>query len=233
MKQILTTLMWIAAVIMFTACGGSSNKKASDGKTTLEDGKQVIETSVLGDMTKSACEAAFNGIGLTLDQVKPDYKYLDVDTLNIYHGVANRGRYEGSIVFIKEDMTDVSREEFESYIRKMYSVTQEIADEGKVIYGFERKSALEEATAVWPVDEILAQKILGFPLSSLDWGFKRNDKFMSMNVELLDANKKYPARLQVHFSEALQKSFDDTMKDAEKALEDPEVQKALEDALKK
>ena len=30
----------------------------------------------------------------------------------------------------------------------------------------------------------------------------------------------------------LQKSFDDTLKDAEKALEDPEVQKQVEKALK-
>jgi hypothetical protein len=50
---------------------------------------------------------------------------------------------------------------------------------------------------------------------------------------LLEANKKYPARLQVHFYDALQKSMDETMKDAEKALEDPKVQKALEDAFKK
>ena len=54
-----------------------------------------------------------------------------------------------------------------------------------------------------------------------------------MSVELIDANKKYPARLKVHFYDALQKSFDDTMKDAEKALEDPEVQKAIKDAFGK
>ena len=67
---------------------------------------------------------------------------------------------------------------------------------------------------------------------SYDWGFKRDGTLMRMVVELLDANAKYPARLQVHFYQGLQKSFDDTMKDAEKALEDPKVQKALKDAQK-
>lgn len=46
---------------------------------------------------------------------------------------------------------------------------------------------------------------------------------MRMKVDLLSANKKYPKPLEVRFYEALQKSFDDTMKDAEKALETPEV----------
>ena len=198
MKQTILALMCMAAVMMFTACGGgNSKKKAADGKT------------------KTACEAAFRCIGLTLDQVKPNYKYLDEDTLDMYHG---RGRYEGSVVFFKADKSDVSREEFENYTRKIYGVTQKIADEGKVIHGFERKSALEKATAEWPLDEIFSQ--LGSASGTYEWRFRHNGEFMSMEVKLINAGKKYPARLKVRFCGALQKSLDDTRKDAEKALKD-------------
>lgn len=232
MKKVFLALMCGAAVVMFIACG-NGNKKADSTRTLKEVTEKAFETGILGERTKVAVQAAFKGVGLTLSQVEPDYKYIDEDTLKIYRGVVYQGRYEGSAVFIKTDNTDVSREEFESYVRKIYAVTQKIADEGKVINGFERKSKPEEAVMEWAVDDILAQKILGFPLDAFDWGFRLKGKYMRIAVSLLKANKKYPARLQVHFYDALQKSMDETMKDAEKALEDPKVQKALEDAFKK
>lgn len=52
-----------------------------------------------------------------------------------------------------------------------------------------------------------------------------------MCVELIDANKKFPARLKINFYDALQKSFEETMSDAEKALEDPEVQITIKEYL--
>ena len=61
----------------------------------------------------------------------------------------------------------------------------------------------------------------------------KNGELKRMAVELIDANSKWPARLKVNYYSALQKSFDDTMKDAEKALEDPKVQKELEKVFKK
>jgi hypothetical protein len=232
MKKVFLALMCMATMTMFIGCGGRS-KKADSAQKAEEAVEKLVETGAFGERTKAATQAAFKGIGLTLGQVEPDYKYIDEDTLKIYRGVVYQGRYEGSAVFIKTDNTDVSREEFESYVRKIYAVTQKIADEGKVINGFERKSKPEEAVMEWAVDDILAQKILGFPLSEYNWGFRYKDKYKRMEVGLLEANKKYPARLQVHFYDALQKSMDETMKDAEKALKDPKVQKALEDAFKK
>lgn len=232
MKKVFLALMCMATMTMFIGCGGRS-KKADSAQKAEEAMEKLVETGAFGERTKAATQAAFKGIGLTLGQVEPDYKYIDEDTLKIYRGVVYQGRYEGSAVFIKADKADVSREEFEDYIRKIYAVTQKTADDGKVIYGFEKRSKAEEANAEWSADDILAQKILGFPLDAFDWGFRLKGKYMRIAVSLLEANKKYPARLQVHFYDALQKSMDETMKDAEKALEDPKVQKALEDAFKK
>lgn len=227
MKKI-ENILCVFTLFVLVSCGGNKTDKV-----TADDIKKVVETNVFGERTKDACEAAFDGVGISINDIEPNYKYLDVDTLKIYHGVINRGRYEGSAIFIKSDMSDVSREEFEAYVRKIYALTQTISDTKSVIYGFEKKNTLEDAESEWSVDDILAQKILGFNLSAYDWGWKRDGKFKRMSVELIDANKKYPARLKVHFYDALQKSFDDTMKDAEKALEDPEVQKAIKDAFGK
>ncbi|MBR1964916.1 MAG: hypothetical protein IKA19_09520 [Muribaculaceae bacterium] len=233
MKKQFITLLSAASIMIMSACSGSDNANNS-AKITAEDVEEIVETGMFGERSKGAAQSAFKKIGLSIDKIKPDFEYLDEDTLKAYRGVVYRDNYEGSAVFIKKDMSDASEDEFKAYVRKIYAQTQEIADDHKVIYGFESKSNPEEANAEWSIDEILAQKgIMGFPRTSYDWGFKRDGKFMRMNVDLLSANKKYPQRLEIHFYGALQKSFDDTMKDAEKALEDPEVQKAIKDAFKK
>ncbi len=233
MKKIYLALMCMASLAILTACGGGGSQAKSEEEKVVEKLEAAFETGVFGERTKKAAQEAYKGIDLTVGDVEPGFAYLEVDTVKTYRGVVYRGNFEASTVFIKQDMTDVTRDEFDAYVRKIYGVTQGIADNGKVIYGFERRDVLEEAEAEWAVEDILAQTILGFPLSSYDWGFKKEGKFWRMSVELLSANKKYPARLEVHFYAALQKSMSDTMKEAEKALEDPEVQKALEDFGKK
>lgn len=231
MKKIFTTLMCVATVAMFIGCGGQNKKVDSTQKEEVVVEK-VFETGASGEGTKTAALEAFKYIGLTLEQIEPDYKYLDDDTLNIFKGMVFKGLYEGLVVFVKADKADVSREEFENYVRKIYDVTKKTAEDGKVIYGFEKRSKADEANAEWSVDDILAQKIMGFPLKAYDWGFKFKGKYMRMAVSLIEANKKYPARLRIRFYDALQKSMNETMDDAEKALEDPEVQKVIKEALK-
>lgn len=231
MKKVILAMVCMAALLLATACGGGG-KKESD-KITTEDVEKLVETGAFGERTKDAAQSAFKKIGLSIERVAPDFEWLDTDTIKLYRGVVYRGKYEALAVFLKKDMSETTEDEMKAYVRKVYALTQEIADDKKVVYGFEQKSAADEALAEWQIDDILAQPgILGFPRTSFDWGFKRDGKLMRMKVDLLDENKKYPKRLQINFYEALQKSFDDTMKDAEKALEDPEVQKAIKDALK-
>lgn len=231
MKKFYLTLTCMASLFMMTACGG--NTTDSSDKITAEDVEELVETGMFGKYSMDAAQAGFKGIGLTVEKVAPDYKYLTEDSIKAFHGIVYQGRHQATAVFIKEDRTDASREEFEAYVRKIYAVTQDISDDKKVVYGFEKRSKAEEAAEEWAVDDILAQNMFGMKLSSYDWGFKRDGKYMRMSVELTDANKKYPARLKVTFYDALQKSFDETMKDAEKALEDPNVQEAIKDAFKK
>lgn len=238
MKKIFITMMCAVGIVSMMACGGGNGNKsnANDESTveiTMDDVKKLEETGVFGERTKEAAQLAFSKIGLSLDKVTPDYKWLDTDTIKLYRGMVYQGQYEGSAVFLKKDMSETNLEELQAYVRKIYALTQDIADDKKVIYGFEMKSNADEAHAEWLLDDILAQPgIFGLPKTSYDWGFKREGKLMRMFIELLDANKNYPARLQIRFYSALQKSFSDTMNDLEKALEDPEVEKAVKDALK-
>lgn len=230
MKKFYLALTCMASLIMMTACGG---KTTDSDKITADDVEELVETGLFGKFSREAAQAGFKGVGLTIEKVAPDYKYITEDSVKAFHGVVYKTNRSAMATFIKEDMSDVSREEFEAYVRKIYAVTQEISDDKKVVYGFEKHSNADEANAEWPVDDILAQKMFGMELSSYDWRFKRNGKFYRITVELMKAGKKYPARLHISYNEALQKSFEESMKDAEKALEDPEVQEAIKDAFGK
>jgi len=68
-----------------------------------------------------------------------------------------------------------------------------------------------------------------------DWGFLKNGRMLHVYMQLdelgKDADKKYYARVQITLG--LEKSFDETMNDAEKNLEDPEVQKEIKEYVKK
>ena len=105
MKKVFLALMCGAAVVMFIACG-NGNKKADSTRTLKEVTEKAFETGLFGERTKVAVQAAFKGVGLTLGQVEPDYKYIDEDTLKIYLGVVYQGRYEGSAVFINLKVND-------------------------------------------------------------------------------------------------------------------------------
>lgn len=170
MKKVLVALVYVVSLVIMTACDGSNAKKDS-GKITTEDMEKQVKTGAFGRRTKEAARVAFKGIGLGIDEIEPNHGYLDVDTVKIYRGVVHQGRYEGSVVFIKKDMSETNHDELKTHVRKMYALTQKIADDKKVVYGFEMKSDTDGALAEWAVDDILAQKgILGFPRETYDWG---------------------------------------------------------------
>lgn len=233
MKRLFITMICGAGLLITAACGGGNGNATSESadKIAAEDVLKELKTGILGDPTMEAAQAAFAKIGLSVDKVAPEYNYIKEDSIKAFRGVLYQARYEGTAIFVKEDMTDVSRDEFEAYVRKIYALTQEIADDNKVVYGHEKAGDVNKADDEWSVDKILAQTILGFKMDAYDWGFKQKGVYKRMCVELIDANKKFPARLKINFYDALQKSFEETMSDAEKALEDPEVQITIKEYL--
>lgn len=233
MNRIFTTLICIVSVAIISSCGNGASEGEKAAKNVKEKVEEITQTGMFGDKTRKAADAAFKKVGLSVDKLAPGFDYRDEDSIKVFTGVIYQGKYEASAIYVKKDMTDVTREEYEAYVNKIYALTKEIAEDGKAIYGFELKSNPEEAMSEIPVEEILSKNILGIKISMGDWGFKKNGELKRMAVELIDANSKWPARLKVNYYSALQKSFDDTMKDAEKALEDPKVQKELEKVFKK
>ncbi|MDO5571118.1 MAG: hypothetical protein Q4F97_06590 [Bacteroidales bacterium] len=209
----------MATVAMFTACGGGKRKD----KSNTED----IVAEKVNSFSQKAAENSIKAIGgMSLASFAPEWKYeVDESTMTNY-GDSNHG----SILFQKHSGESLSDEEYDAWIKKVYEATKAVSDNKMNIYGYESKSKKEEAMTEWKLDEILNQTGFMAKLGNREWGFVYKGSLKRVRIERWD-NKKFDDKVisgvEIDVANALQKSFDDTMKDAEKALEDPEVQKAL------
>ena len=116
-------------------------------------------------------------------------------------------------------------------------LTQKVADNGINVYGFEDKSDREEALSEKDLDKMIADnsgtKIFGVEIyvGDYSWSVLKDGVLHRCDVSLLEKNDT-KLGYSVKMYKGLQKSFDDTLKEAEKMLEDPNVQKQVEKALK-
>lgn len=225
----------LCAVMLFS-CGNNTNKETTEKIDAQEVVEKLIETGAFGEWSDDAADAALEALGLGLKEIRPDFEILEADSIKTNHGTVYRGTNEAVSVFIKKDMSPATTDDLQTYVRKLYGLTQKIADDGRVIYGFEMKDNAEEANAEWTLDEILAQKgLFGFPKEDYAWAYKKDGQIKRVDVKLLNANQNFPERLQVEFHNALQKSFNETMEEAEKALDqldEEDFKKAIKEATK-
>ena len=110
-----------------------------------------------------------------------------------------------------------------------------MADEGINIYGFEKKDKQEEALSELSLDQLFAndEKAIIY-LGMYSWSYRLNGTMLTVSMTLDQTRgdqPKYYARVQIY--PGLTKSFDETLKDAEKALEREDVQEAIKDYVNK
>jgi len=210
------------ATIMMVACGGNSSKQTTDTQEVTED---VVNAS---PRSKVAAEHFIVGHGgINIADILPDWSYTtDPEDRNFYGDES-----KGVIRFNKPEGEELSKEDYIAWVRKVYAATKKISDDGINIQGFEGANDKAGALAEKPLEEMLEKAEGGFIyLGMYEWGYRYKDKFMRVYLDRTEKDGKYWA--QIDIVNALTKSFDETMQDAEKALEDPNVQKAIKDALK-
>ncbi|MBR5715725.1 MAG: hypothetical protein IKX59_04000 [Bacteroidales bacterium] len=213
MKRVLTALMCIASIAIFVACG---EKKApvvtGDAKT---DQKLEQAEKKLSEMTGTEkCEATwkkrYDG-KLTLDDVKPDFDFVEkLEGLDKFMG---NGVNNAKAVYCKKDGSQITPEEWNAYITKIYNVTKKLAQDGKVVRGF--GSNLDVKTREQALEELPLEKLLEGG-NNVEWGFLRNDRFEA--CYLSKVNLKENSYVSTTFAEGLQKNMEEALKDAEKML---------------
>ena len=238
MRRSLFIVISVACALALVSCGGKGSKKATesgDGKVDIEKVAKNLEKEAFeGEKySKEAAEFYFKkNEGIKLSDLAPEYK-LNETSKYTYYG----DEHDVLANFKIQDGDTYTKEQHIENVRRIYALTKKVADNGINVYGFEDKSNKDEAYAEKDLEKMIEDgngtKILGVEiyLGDYGWSFLKDGELHRCEIDLLEKNDT-KLGYAVKMYKGLQKSLDETMKEAEKALEDPEVQKQLEKALK-
>lgn len=237
MKRFAFILMCAAGLILCAGCGNNGGNKSDkkDGKVDIEKvAKNLEQKAFEGESySKEAAEYYFKkNEGIKLSDLAPDYK-LNETSKYTYYG----DEHDALANFKIQDGDTYTKEQHVENVRRIYAVTKKAADNGINVYGFEDRSVKEEAMAEKDLEQMLKDnagtKIFGVEIyiGSYGWSFLRDGVLHRCEISLLEKND-VKLGYSVKMYKGLQKSMDETLKEAEKALEDPEVQKQIKKALK-
>lgn len=229
MKKQLLSILFIAAAMLMASCGGDNKSGNSEAPAA---GEAVAEAEdFTGDTySKEAVEFFIKNFKLGYADIEPGYEYDDSDSKNFIGSardvIANFPTKGG-----KEFTDDM----FKEAVAKVYNATKKAADDGKCIYGFENKSKTDEAMAEISLEECQkGQDSFGIHINDASWVYKVNGQLQIIYMGTISGSE----GCYVRVAQALQKSMDETLEDAEKVIEDIEndpekkaqVDKALKDA---
>ena len=236
------TFLCIAGVVAFTACGPKGGKKAAaeNGEVDLEKVAENIANETFNGEKNTADAASFwfkKRFGIPLADVTPDFEYGKKPGKYDFLGEEMSSSY---VTFTAKDST-LSRDDFIAYVKKVYAATAKVADGGINVYGFTAKSDPAEAAAEKTLETVLDEgkptSLFGVELymGAYTWNFRKDGTYYMVDVKQLEkkvAGEAHPFAARTIIGQGLQKSMEESMKDVEEALKDPNVQKQVEKALK-
>ena len=248
MKKLINVTLLLTAILMVAACGSKDAKKADSSESEKKENAKSEEFT--GEKySKDAAIFYFDkNYGIDFKELAPDYKY-DESGKYTFKGDDS----EVSARFIDPE-GGYTPEQIEGFVRKIYAATAKASKDGKNVYGFllSGKSTKEGAMEEKPIDEVLKggyTEILGVKAytGSYSWSILKDDLFYDVSVSAIEKkagpndNRKafeYVGRgYSVSINKGLQKSMDDTMKDAEDAFKkienDPELKKKVQEEAEK
>jgi len=240
MRKIFLFAICIATVAALSSCGPKNGKKAADGAADAgKVAENIVKDTFDGDKnTKEAAAFWFKkNFGIGIEDVTPDFDYVKEAGKYSFLGEEHSSSY---VTFVPKDST-LTRDDFIAYMKKVYAATAKVADGGKNVYGFVKKSTPEEASAEKTLEAVLEEgkptSLFGMEIymGAYTWDFIKDGVYYMVDVKQLERKvdgEKVPFAARTIIGQGLQKNMNESLEDLEKALEDPEVQKQMEKALK-
>lgn len=217
MKKTFIALMCIAGATLLASCGETKEKTAEEG--LAEAVEEMVEEAKAGNTEAAYVFFAKKLIGIDVAELVPDLDgLLPAEDKNFYGD-------DNTAVGVYYFPEEISEEDAKAYVKKVFEATKAVADGNKCVWGFEEKDTQEEAEQEMTLDDVYNKAFLG----NYSWRIIKDGKFKTIDVENESKADKNFLRVKVY--NALQKSFDDTMKQVEEALDDEEVQKAIKEKL--
>lgn len=245
MKKVFLFTMLVALTTL-GSCGSKSSEKASSDKSPDAEIDKNAKTEEFTGETYSKDAAIFfldKNYGITFKELEPDFKYDESGKYTF------KGSKDDVSVRFKNPEGTYTPKEIENFVRKVYAATAKAAEGGKNVYGLlmSGKNTKEGAMEEKPIDEVLKggyTEILGIKAftGSYVWAIMKDGVFYDVSFNSIE-NKNAPKNdsdpfayvgygYSVNINKGLQKSMDETMKDAEEAFDkiekDPELKKKVQ-----
>jgi len=243
MKKLLAILLAVVMLLAFAACGDK------DGETTTAANGENNETINAQDVVDKALEEAEEhesfsqgaveyylkkAVGIKFDDIKPDWEWKLKSKYSAYADDPASGTGHAVITFTKAE-GEVTDDEFDAWYEKLFDTTAKASDDGYNIRGYEFAGDGEDALGEVTLDEALDSWLMK------GWAFRVDGKIYVVYVsDEYDNNKDselgklfYYDGAKVDIGAGLQKSFSDTMDEAESymAENEDEIRDAINDYL--
>ena len=241
MKKLLAILLAAVMLLVFASCGGNGgnedNTEKNDEKINAEDviNKELEEAEEHDSFSRGAVEYYLKKTaGIKLDELEPDWEWKLKSDYSAYADDPASGTGHAVITFTKAE-GEVTEDEFDAWYKKVFDATAKASDDGYNIRGYEFAGDGEDA-----LGEVTLEEATGGWLMK-GWGFRVDGKNYVVYVsDEYDNNKDselgklfYYDGAKVDIGVGLQKSFSDTMDEAEKYMSEneDEIRDAIKDYL--
>ena len=204
MKKVFLALMCTACMALIAACGGNANNNEgnTDETATTEQGEKSFDQMNGIEKCADALQRVYN---LTLADIQPDFEFTEqTEGFDKFDG--DQGS-RAVAVYQKKDGTAITADEFKAWAGKIYDITKKMSQDGKNVEGPAYAKSNKEA---------MAEKTLEKGLSEAEWNYRMNDQYYAIYIHNNDGAKK--PYVDVTFSLGIQKTFEDALDDASKAL---------------
>ena len=241
MKKLLALLLAVVLIFSFAACGGKDdpekNKADNDEKIDAQDviDKELEKAEEFESFSVEAVEHYLKkAVDIKLSDIKPDWEWKLKSKYSAYADDPASGTGHAVITFTKAE-GEVTEDEFDAWYKKVFDATAKASDDGYNIRGYEFAGDGEDALGEVTLDEALDSWLMK------GWAFRVDGKIYAVHVsDEYDNNKDselgklfYYDGAKVDIGVGLQKSFSDTMDEAESymAENEDEIRDAINDYL--
>lgn len=174
MKKLLALLLAAMMIFLLVACGNSETPSGNEGGGTSKTDNQGGENKDNNDdaddpYSLAAFEHYLSSINLKLDDVDPEFNWkLNGDKHCFSEDPAQA--YAAALIWFTKESGEITNDEYNDYLEKLYAATKVISQDGKNIKGQNFVSDGED-----PLTERTLEDAKG--MMEKCWGFRYNDRY--------------------------------------------------------
>lgn len=238
MKKFLALLLALIMVLSLAACSNKDVLNSDDPDNSTPDAPQGTQDAPAGEMPEESFSVEMveyylkNKLEMSVEDIEPSFEYTVKDYCAYADDPASAAGH--AVIEFTRNGGEVLDDEYNAWLEKVFAATARISDDGYNVIGYEFAGENEDASAQTTLEEAIKGFLSG-------WAFRLDGKFMAVYVSREYDNSKDSTLGKLFYYDAvkfdvgigLQKSFDDTMSDAENYLaeNEDEIKDAIDDFL--